>query len=143
MKRKISAGLIISCIAAIAALVGVIAYVVNTGTNYYAKMGVDVMVLVLLIAGVVCELITIVLGIKGPSLIGDILPVCGSVLITAGALMLVNARIANLAAVFTFENSAANMADTTSCIVAIAACVVGTLVSILASFFDITTEAKA
>lgn len=143
MKRKISAGLIITCIAAIAALVGVIAYVVNTGTNYYAKMGVDVMVLVLLIAGVVCELVTIVLGIKGTSLIGDILPVCGSVLITAGALMLVNARIANLAAVFTFENSAANMADTTSCIVAIAACVVGMLVSILASFFDITTEVKA
>ena len=141
MKRKISAGLIITCLAAIAALVGVIAYVVNTGTNYYAKMGVDTTVLVLLIVGVVAELLTIVLGLRGSSIVGDILPVVGSVLLTAGAVMLLNARVANLAAVFTFENSAANMADTTSCIVAIAACVAAMLVSILASFFDITKEA--
>ena len=141
MKRNISAGLIITCLAAVAALVGVIAYVVNTGTNYYAKMGVDTTVLILLIVGVVAELLTIVLGLKGSSLVGDILPIVGSVLLTAGAVMLLNARVANLAAVFTFENSAANMADTTSCIVAIAACVVAMLVSILASFFDITKEA--
>ena len=141
MKRKISAGLIITCLAAIAALVGVISYVVNTGTNYYAKMGVDTTVLLLLIIGVVAEVLTIVLGIKGNSIVGDILPVVGSVLLTAGAVMLLNARVANLAAVFTFENSAANMADTTSCIVAIAACVVAMLISIIASFFDITSEA--
>lgn len=141
MKRNISAGMIITCLAAIAALVGVIAYVVNTGTNYYAKMGVDATVLVLLIVGVVAELLTIVLGLRGSSIVGDILPVVGSVLLTAGAVMLLNARVANLAAVFTFENSAANMADTTSCIVAIAACVVAMLVSILASFFDVTKEA--
>ena len=141
MKRTISAGLIITCLAAVAALVGVIAYMINTGTNYYAKMGVDTTVLILLIVGVVVELLTIVLGLKGSSLVGDILPIVGSVLLTAGAVMLLNARVANLAAVFTFENSAANMADTTSCIVAIAACVVAMLVSILASFFDITKEA--
>ena len=141
MKRTISAGLVITCLAAVAALVGVIAYVVNTGTNYYAKMGVDTTVLILLIVGVVAELLTIVLGLKGSSLVGDILPVAGSVLLTAGAVMLLNARVANLAAVFTFENSAANMADTTSCIVAIAACVAAMLVSILASFFDVTKEA--
>ena len=141
MKRTISAGLIITCLAAVAALVGVIAYMINTGTNYYAKMGVDTTVLILLIVGVVAELLTIVLGLKGRSLVGDILPIVGSVLLTAGAVMLLNARVANLAAVFTFENSAANMADTTSCIVAIAACVVAMLVSILASFFDITKEA--
>ena len=141
MKRNISAGLIITCLAAVAALVGVIAYVVNTGTNYYAKMGVDTTVLILLIVGVVAELLTIVLGLKGDSIIGDVLPVVGSVLLTAGAVMLLNARVANLAAVFTFENSAANMADTTSCIVAIAACVVAMLISIFASFFDVTKEA--
>ena len=141
MKRSISAGLIITCLAAVAALVGVIAYMVNTGTNYYAKMGVDATVLVLLIVGVVAELLTIVIGLRGTSIVGDILPIVGSVLLTAGAVMLLNARVANLAAVFTFENSAANMADTTSCIVAIAACVAAMLVSILASFFDITKEA--
>ncbi len=141
MKRKISVGLIITCLAAIAAVVGVVSYLINTGTNYYAKMGVDTTVLVLLIVGVAAELVTIILGIRGTSIVGDILPVVGAVLLTAGAVMLLNARVANLAAVFTFENSAANMADTTSCIVAIAACVVAMLISIIASFFDITKEA--
>ena len=140
MKRTISAGLIITCLAAVAALVGVIDYVVNTGTNYYATMGVDTTVLILLIVGGAAELLTIVLGLKGSSLVGDILPIVGSVLLTAGAVMLLNARVANLAAVFTFENSAANMADTTSCIVAIAACVAAMLISIFASFFDVTKE---
>ena len=140
MKRNISAGLIITCLSAVAALVGVIAYVVNTGTNYYAKMGVDATVLILLIVGAVVELVTIVLGLKGSSIVGDVLPVVGSVLLTVGTVLLVNARVNNLAAVFTFENSAANMADTTSCIVAIAACAAAMLVSILASFFDIPPE---
>lgn len=141
MKKTISAGMIITCLAAVAALVGVIAYIVNTGTNYYAKMGLDTTVLVLLIIGALAELLTIIIGFKGNSLLGDITPVLGSVLLTAGVVMLLNARISNLAAVFTFENSAANMADTTSCIIAIAACAVAMLASILGSFFDITKEA--
>lgn len=141
MKGKLSVGLFITCIAAIAAVVGVVAYMVNTGTNYYAKMGVDAAVLVLLILGIVAEALAVVIGFKGASIIGDALPVVASVLMTAGVMMLLNARINNLAAVFTFENSAANMADTTSCIVAIAACVVAMLTSIIASFFDITKEA--
>lgn len=141
MKSKLSVGLFITCIAAIAAIVGIVAYMVNTGTNYYAKMGVDASVLVLLIIGVAVEVLAVVIGFKGTSVVGDILPVVASVLMTAGVMMLLNARINNLAAVFTFENSAANMADTTSCIVAIAACVVAMLTSIIASFFDITKEA--
>lgn len=140
MKRSISAGLVITCLAVVAALVGIVAYVINTGTNYYAKMGVDTTLLILLIVGVLAEVLTIVVGLKGESLVGDILPVVGSVLLTAGMVMLVSVRVSNLAAVFTFENSAANMADTTSCIVAIAACVVAMLVSIVAAFFDITKE---
>lgn len=141
MKSKLSVGLFITCIAALAAIVGIVAYMVNTGTNYYAKMGVDAAVLAFLIIGVVVEIFAVVIGFKGTSIIGDILPVAASVLMTVGVMMLLNARINNLAAVFTFENSAANMADTTSCIVAIAACVVAMLTSIIASFFDITKEA--
>ena len=141
MKRKTSAGLFITCLAVILAVVGVAAYMVNTGTNYYAKMGVDTNVVTLLVAAIVVEVLAIVIGLKGTPVIGDILPVAGSVLLTAGLVMLLNARANNLAAVFTFENSAANMADTTSCIVAIGACLLAMLVSLVAAFTDITKEA--
>ena len=60
------------------------------------------------------------------------------VLLVVGFVMLLNVRINNLAAVFTFENSAANMADTTSCIVAIAGCLLAVCFSIISAFFDIT-----
>ena len=142
MKRKTSIGLFFTCLAVILAAVGVGAYVVNTGTNYYAKMGVDNNVLMLFIAAIVVELLAVLIGLKGTPVIGDILPVAGTVLLTAGTVMLLNARANNLAAVFTFENSAANMADTTSCIVAIAAGLLAMLVSIIAAFMDITKEVK-
>ena len=142
MKRTISAGLIITCLSAFAALAGIVAYLINTGTNYYAKMGVDTTLLVVLIAGAAAELLTVILGLKGNSLLSDLLPVVGSALMAAGLVMLLNVRISNLAAVYTFENSAANMADTTSCIAAIAGCAAAMLTGILGSFFDITKEAE-
>ncbi len=138
MTRKKSVGLYISCLSVILALVGIIAYLVNTGTNYYAKMGVSSTVLLCLILAVAVTLVRIVIGFKGTPLIGDLLPVCAAVLLTVGLVMLLNVRINNLAAVFTFENSAANMADTTSCIVAIAGCLLSAVVSIISAFFDIT-----
>ena len=138
MKRKISVGLYITAISAILALVGCVAYLINTGTNYYAKMGVDSTVLLCLIAAAALTVIRIVIGLKGTPVINDLLPVCAAVLLSVGLMMLLNARINNLAAVFTFENSAANMADTTSCIAAIACCVLAVLVSIISAFFDIS-----
>ena len=138
MTRKKSGGLYHAALTAILAIVGIIAYLVNTRTNYYAKMGVDSTVLLCLIAAVVVILVRIVIGFKGNPLIADILPVCAAVLLTVGLVMLLNVRINNLAAVFTFENSAANMADTTSCIVAIAGCLLAVVFGIISAFFDIT-----
>ena len=138
MTRKKSVGLYIAALSAILAIVGLVAYMINTGTNYYAKMGVDSTVLICLIAAVVVTIVRIIIGLKGTPIINDLLPVCAAVLLTVGLVMLLNVRINNLAAVFTFENSAANMADTTSCIVAIAGCLLAGIVSIISAFFDIT-----
>ena len=138
MTRKKSIGLYLSALTAILAVVGVIAYLINTRTNYYAKMGVDSTVLLCLIVAAVVLVVRIIIGLKGNPLIGDILPVCAAVLLVVGLVMLLNVRINNLAAVFTFENSAANMADTTSCIVAIAGCLLAVLFGIISAFFDIT-----
>ena len=139
--KKLSAGAYLSCVSVILAVVGVIAYVVNTGTNYYAKMGVDSTVIVCLIAAAVLIAARIVVGlIAGDPMWSGILPVAGSVLAVVGFMYLVNARVNNLAAVFTYENNAANMADTTSCIIAIACALITVILSIVAAFFDVTKE---
>lgn len=141
MTRKKSVGLYIACVSITAALVSLVAYMMNTKTNYYAKMGVDMSVVLCLAAGIALLAGRIAMGMKNESIVTDVLTVCASVLLTVGLVMLLNARVNNLAAVFTFENSAANMADTTSCIVAIAAAVIAMIISIVSSFFDITKEA--
>ena len=138
MTRKKSVGLYLTALTVILALAGAIAYLLNTRTNYYAKMGVDSTVLLCLVAAAAVGLLHILIGLKGSYMVADILPVCVSVLLTVGFVMLVNVRVNNLAAVFTYENSAANMADTTTCIVAIACALLAALFSILGAFFDIT-----
>lgn len=138
MKKKLSSGAVVACIAAVLALVGLIAYLINTKTNYYAKMGVDTSVVVCLCAAAVLSIIRLFLGKPGWA---DILPVAATVLVTAGFMFLVNARVNNLAAVFTFENNAANMADTTSCIVAIAASLLAVILTVVSAFSDTVKEA--
>ena len=143
MTEKKTAGLYLTVLTAVLALAGMVAYLVNSGTNYYAKMGVSAPVVICLaVAAVIC-LARLVLEKKGPSLPGDVLPVCVSVLLAVGLMLLLNVRINNIAAVLTFENSAANMADTTSCFVAIGCCVLSLLVSIVTAFFDMTKKAEA
>ena len=140
MTKKLSAGLYVACASAIFALIGLIAYIVNTGTNYYAKSGVDTTVVLSLALVAVLAVVRIAVGMKGNPLWADLLPVCAAVFGVLGFMLLVNARVNNLAAVFTFENSAANMADTTSCIVAIAFALLSMIVTFVAAFMDITKE---
>ena len=140
MAKKLSAGAFIICATAVLALVGLIAYLVNTGTNYYAKMGVDTVVVVCLIAVVLIAAVRFLVGRKGDPAWADILPVAAVVAAVAALMMLLNARINNLAAVFTFENSAANMADTTSCFVAIGAVLLTVILTMAAAFCDVAKE---
>ena len=138
MKKKLSSGAVVACIAAVLALIGLIAYLVNTKTNYYAKMGVDTSVVICLCLAAVLSFIRLFFGKPGWA---DILPVAATVLAAAGFMFLVNARVNNLAAVFTFENNAANMADTTSCIVAIAASLLAVILTVVSAFSDTVKEA--
>ena len=138
MKKKLSSGAVVACIAAVLALVGLIAYLINTKTNYYAKMGVDTSIVICLCLAAVLSIIRLFFGKPGWA---DILPVAATVLVTAGFMFLVNARVNNLAAVFTFENNAANMADTTSCIVAIAASLLEIILTVVSAFSDTKKEA--
>ena len=140
MNRKNTLGLYLNALSLILAVAGLVAYMMNTKTNYYAKMGVSTKVVAALAVAAVIELIIIVIGMKGTPAAADILPVLASVALVFGLVMLLNERINNLAAVFTFEASEANMADTVTCLVAIAVTVIAFLISLLASFFDVSKE---
>ena len=140
MKKKFSAGGVVACIAAVFTAAGLIAYLVNAGTNYYAKSGVDSTVVLCLALAAVFSLIRLFVGQTGKPMWADFLPICASVLAMAGFMFLLNARVNSLAAVFTFENNAANMADTTSCLVALAASLLGVVVTIISAFSDTAKE---
>ena len=140
-KNKLSTGAVIACIAAVLALIGLIAYLINSGTAYYARNGVDAVIVVCLIAAAALSLVRLFYGKDGNPAWTDLFPVCAAVLATVGFMFLLNARVNSLAAVFTFENNAANMADTTSCIVAIAACLLAVIVTVVSAFSDTASEA--
>lgn len=137
MTKKISAGMYIACASAVCALVGLIAYMINTGTAYYAKMGVDPVVVLCLAGAALVGIVRIVIGMKANPVWADILPVCAAVLAVIGFMFLVNVRVNNIAAVMTFENSASNMADSVSCFIAIGAALIAMITSFVAAFFDI------
>lgn len=140
-KKKFSAGAVVACFSAVLAIVGLISYIINTGTNYYASIGVNSGIIVCLAVAAALSVVRLFFGRDGQPAWTDLFPVCGSVLTTLAFMFLINARVNSLAAVFTFENNAANMADTTSCIVAIAACLLAVIFTIVSAFMDTVKEA--
>jgi len=140
MTRKISAGLFLTALSAIAALVGLIAYVLNCGTAYFSKLGINPAIVVCIAVAVLFQVVMIVVGMRGQPVWADILPVAATVLLMLGAIFFLSGRVNGIAAVMTFENNASNMADLTSAIVGIAASFIAGIVSIIAAFFDITTD---
>ena len=143
MNRKISSGLYVAAVLAVLLIAGILAYLVNAGTAYYTKMGVDTVLVACLAAAAGLTVLRIIIGFFGTPAWADILPVAVCVLTVIGFMLLVNARVNNLAAVFTYENSASNMADTASCIAAIVLILLAVVVSMVSAFSDITKPAKA
>lgn len=138
--KKQSIGFILSVITVVAALVGLVGYLINCSTNYFANLGVDAAVVGCAVAAIVAVIVYVVVNMKGVQTWADILPVVAAALLMAATLLLVNTRVNAIAAVMTFENNAKNMADLVSCIVGIAGCLVATIVAVISSFFDIVKE---
>lgn len=138
--KKQSAGFYLTAVSAVAALVGLIGYLVNCGTNYFVNLGIDYAVVGCAVAAVVLQAAYLLVAQKGQKIWMDILPVAVSVLLMVAMLLMVNTRVVSIAAVMTFENNAKNMADLTSAIVGIAGCLVAAIVSIVSAFFDVSKE---
>ena len=139
MKRALF-GSILTVITIVAAVVGLINYITNSNTNYFAGLGKDPVVIGCAVLAIAALALWLVLG--NPKITWtDILPIAAPALLIVAALTLVNSRINGIAAIMTFENNAQNMADLQSGLVAIAALVAAAVLAALNAFFDVKKEA--
>ncbi|MCD8342703.1 MAG: hypothetical protein LUC87_11265 [Clostridiales bacterium] len=139
MKNK-SAGFLMTIITLIVSVVGLVAYLVNTGTSYFSNLGVSPVVAGCAGAAVAALLVYLIVDGKSNKTWADILPVAASALLMISAIMLVSVRVAGIASIMTFENNASNMSDMTGAIIAIAVLLVAAILSIVSAFFDVSKE---
>ena len=139
MKRALF-GSCVTVITIAAAVFGLVFYITNAGTNYFAGLGKDPVVIGGAVLGICALALWLVLGEPKASW-KDIFPVAAPVCLIVAALTLVNSRINGIAAIMTFENNAQNMADLQSAIYAIAGLAAAAVLAAFAAFFDVKKEA--
>lgn len=140
-KKKMGAGLILNAITILVTCAGLILYIMNCNTNYFANMGVDTAVVICLAAALILEVVMVVGSLKmGAKPVLDILPIASGVLTAFAAIRFIGSRIAGAASIMTFENNAENMADLNGAICAMAVCVVALVCVIITSFFKVVKD---
>ena len=139
MKRAIF-GSIMTVITIVAAVVGLVNYITNSNTTYFAGLGKDPVVIGCTVIGIAALALWLVLGEPNASW-KDILPIAAPACLIVAALTLVNSRINGVAANRTVENNAQNMADLQSAILAIAVLVSAAVLASFTAFFDVKKEA--
>lgn len=140
MNKKLGKGMITSCITLILAIIGFVAYIINTNTAYFSNLGKNTTIIASLAIAIVALVLWMTLGDVSPSWT-DILPVIAPACLFVGGITLLNTRINGMAAIMTFTNNAQNMSDMSSAVVAIAAIIVAAIVGIISAFFDVKKAA--
>ena len=130
--EKKAAGFWLAVITLVLSVAAIVAYFVNSKTAYFARYGTNTVVIACMIAAAVALVLYLLLN-KTP-VVGDLLAIAPPVLTVVALMSYVNDRVAGIASIMTFENNAANMADVTSAIVAIACMVLAMIVGIVSSF---------
>lgn len=139
MKRSIL-GIIVNLLAVIAACFGLMQYFTNAGTTYFKGLGTSPAVIGAVAAAIAALLVWCFLG-EPKATWKDILPIAAPALLMFGLLTLVNSRVNGIAAIMTFENNAANMADLQSALMAIGGLAAAAVLACLAAFFNVKKEA--
>ena len=140
MKRSI-VGTLMQLLAAAAACVGLVFYIINSKTTYFVGLGLNPLVAGSLIAAILALLLWCAFG-KAKVSIADILPILAPSLCMFAFLTLLNSRVNGIAAIMTYENNAANMADLQSALVALVAMCLAAVLSCVAAFFNTRVLAK-
>lgn len=141
-KKKIGAGLVLSVITALVTVAGLVLYMMNCKTNYFAKnVGVDNTIVACLAVAAILEIIMIAASVKmGAKPVLDIIPVACGVLTAYALIEFISSRIAAIGSIMTFENNAQNMADLNGAIIAMVVCAVALICTIISSFFKVVKD---
>lgn len=136
--KKQAAGFYVTCITAVLALLGLVFYMVNAGTAYFANLGVDAAVVACLCVAAALYLVLLAASQKmGNHKALDALFVVASVLVAVALVRFGSSRVNGIAAIMTFENNAQTMADLSSAIYGLVFCGVAMLTGLVASFMKI------
>lgn len=139
--KKQAAGFYFATCTAVLAIVGLIYYMINTSTAYFANLGTDALVVGCIVVAVVAELVLLVAAQKmGNAQLLDLLFLAATVLIAIALVRFGTARVNGIAAIMTFENNAQTMADLSSAITGMV-CLGAAMVSgMIASFCNIVKQ---
>lgn len=130
MKKAI--GFYLSAVTLVLSVVALVAYLVNCGTAYFSGMGTNTLVVCCFAGSAVLSLIGILL--TKVKVVSDLALIAAPAAMVYGLMALLNDRVAGIASIFTFENNAANMADLTSCLIALAVALVAVILGVVSCF---------
>ncbi len=139
MKRALF-GTILNILAVVAACFGLVQYFTNAGTNYFKNIGTNPAIIAATVIAIAALLVWCFLG-EEKTTWKDILPIAAPALLMFALLTLANSRINGIAAIMTFENNAANMADLQSALDALASLAFAAVFACLAAFFSVKKKA--
>lgn len=138
--KKLTVGFFLTVASAVLAAAGIVFYLVNTGTAYFASLGVNGVIVGCAIAAIVLQAAYLFLSQKNSNWVFGFLPAASSALLMLALANFIVTRVNGIAGIMTFENNASNMADLSSAIIGIVLCLLATVISIVSSFFDVSKE---
>lgn len=143
MKKNIRSGFYATTVSVILTVIALAFYLYNTGTAYFANLGVSVPLVVFLAAAIICGIAAIGSGIRRIRILPDLFQAVMPVLLVAGTVLFLGERVNGIGAIMTFQNNEANQADLRSAIIGIVFCAVAVIAGIIASFLDIADTERS
>lgn len=139
--KKQSVGFYFMVLTILAAVVGLVFYLINCNTDYFSNLGINAVIVVCLIAAIVLEVVYIIgYSKRGAGVVLDLLPLINGAVLMVAFAMFASARVNSIATILSFERNAQTMADLSSAIVGMVCCLAAVILNIVGSFFKVVKE---
>ena len=137
--KKQAAGFYITLLTLLATVVSIISYLVNCKTQYFANLGISGGIIVLLAVAAVLEIAYIAGSGKADlKKYFELIPIISGMILMIAFVLFLNARVSSIATILSFQKNAQTMADLSSAIVAMAACIIAAILNMTGAFFKVS-----
>lgn len=137
--KKKAAGFYITLLTVLATVVSAIFYLVNCNTQYFANLGINGGIVVLLAVAAVLEIAYIIgSGRADLKKYFDLIPIISGMILMIAFVLLLNVRVSSIATILSFQKNAQTMADLSSAIAAMAACIIAAILNMAGAFFKVS-----